>query len=120
MTGHEVLSRAQRNFANTLSNFAFECIGTERTDDEIVIAGSLKEFARLLNTIEDERDRMLDRVSSSFIHPIEEFRVNQIGAAKEGKKKFDKETAKFCISLERHLNLSTKKSENSLQEVSWT
>ena len=25
---------------------------------------------------------------------------------------------KFCMSLERHLNLSTKKSENSLQEVS--
>lgn len=36
----------------------------------------------------------------------------------EGKKKFDKETTKFCMSLERHLNLSTKKSENSLQEVS--
>lgn len=32
--------------------------------------------------------------------------------------KFAKETAKFCASLERHLNLSTKKSENSLQEVS--
>lgn len=36
----------------------------------------------------------------------------------EGKKKFDKETTKFCQSLERHLNLSTKKSENHLQEVS--
>lgn len=35
----------------------------------------------------------------------------------EGKKKFDKETMKFCSSLERHLNLSTKKSENHLQEV---
>lgn len=41
--------------------------------------------------------------------------------SQEGKKKFDKETTKFCMSLERHLNLSTKKSENSLQEVSnWT
>lgn len=71
-----VLSRAQRSLANTLSNFTFNCIGTERTDDEIVIglwativvhdlqrfcfsAGSLKEFGRLLNTIEDERDRMV-------------------------------------------------------------
>ena len=31
------LSRAQRNLANTLSNFTFEVIGNERTDDEIVI-----------------------------------------------------------------------------------
>lgn len=32
-----VLSKAQRNLANTLSNFTFEVIGNERTDDEIVI-----------------------------------------------------------------------------------
>ena len=31
------LSRCQRNLANTLTSFNFECIGTERTDDEIVI-----------------------------------------------------------------------------------
>lgn len=38
---------------------------------------------------------------------------------KEGKKKFEKETTRFCSSLERHLNLSTKKSENHLQEVNF-
>ena len=32
-----VLSRAQRSLATTLSTFTFNCIGTERTDDEIVI-----------------------------------------------------------------------------------
>lgn len=31
------LSRAQRNLANTLSNFTFDCIGGSQTDDEIVI-----------------------------------------------------------------------------------
>jgi len=31
------LSRAQRNVANSLSNFKFECIGGSQTDDEIVI-----------------------------------------------------------------------------------
>jgi hypothetical protein len=36
-----VLSRAQRSLANTLSNFTFNCIGTERTDDEIVIGMSV-------------------------------------------------------------------------------
>lgn len=35
----------------------------------------------------------------------------------EGKKKFDKQTAKFCQSQERYLNLSTKKQDNVLQEV---
>lgn len=82
-------------------------------------AGSLKEFGRLLNSIEDERDRMLERANSSFIDPIEKFRRDHIGGVKEGKKKFDKETTRFCQSLERHLNLSTKKSENHLQEVRW-
>ncbi|CAG2165864.1 unnamed protein product [Oppiella nova] len=111
------LSRVQRSVADTLSNFSFECIGSSQTDDEIVIAGSLKEFGRLLSTIEDERDRMLERASATFIEPIEKFRREQIGGAKEVKKKFDKETTRFCQSLERHLNLSTKKSENHLQEA---
>ena len=31
------LSKAQRSFSNTLTNFKFECIGNERTDDEKVI-----------------------------------------------------------------------------------
>jgi hypothetical protein len=36
----------------------------------------------------------------------------------EGKKKFDKKTAKFCQTQERTLSLSTKKQENVFQEVS--
>lgn len=35
----------------------------------------------------------------------------------EGKKKFEKQTVKFCQSQERYLNLSTKKQDNVLQEV---
>jgi hypothetical protein len=31
------LSKAQRSFAKTLIDFKFECIGSEQTDDEIVI-----------------------------------------------------------------------------------
>lgn len=74
-------------------------------------AGSLKEFGRLLSTIEDERDRMvcdddplivllflatrknksildcffcsqLERAHDTFIDPIEKFRREQIGGAK--------------------------------------
>ncbi|UYV60157.1 ARHGAP42 [Cordylochernes scorpioides] len=112
------LSRAQRNLGTFFQKFNFESIGTRLTDDEIVIAGSLKMFGNLLMAIEDERDRMLERAQDSFIDPIEKFRKEQIGAAKEWKKKFEKDTAKFCQSLERHLNLSTRKSEAQLLDVS--
>lgn len=37
----------------------------------------------------------------------------------EEKKKFEKQTAKFVQSQERHLNLSTKKQDSVLQEVSY-
>lgn len=111
------LSKAQRNFANTLSEFKFECIGSKQTDDEIVIAHSLKKFSALIGTIEDERDRMLERACVQIINPLENFRKEQIGAAKEGKKKFDKQTNKFCQSLERYLNLKSKSNDSSLQEA---
>ena len=111
------LSKAQRSLAGHLINFRFDCIGSNQTDDELVIAGSLKEFGRLINTIEDERDRMLERAYDNFIVPLETFRKEQVGQVKERKKKFDKQTAKFCTSQERYLGLSTKKQDNVLQEV---
>jgi hypothetical protein len=40
------------------------------------------------------------------------------GLLQEGKKKFEKQTAKFCLSQERYLNLSTKKQDAVLKEVS--
>ena len=112
------LSKAQRSLASHLINFRFDCIGSNQTDDELVIAGSLKEFGRLINAIEDERDRMLERAYDNFIVPLETFRKDQVGSVKERKKKFDKQTAKFCASQERYLGLSTKKQDNVLQEVS--
>ncbi|XP_049268342.1 rho GTPase-activating protein Graf isoform X2 [Rhipicephalus sanguineus] len=111
------LSRAQRSLANSFINFRLECIGNSQTDDEIVIAGSLKEFGRLLMTIEDERDRMLENAHKTFIEPIERFRKDHIGEAKERKKKFDKETARYCQSLERYLGLSVKKGDAHQKEV---
>ena len=111
------LSRAQRSLSQHLINFKFDCIGSNQTDDELVIAGSLKEFGRLISAIEDERDRMLERAYDNFIVPLETFRKEQIGAVKERKKKFDKQTAKFCSSQERYLGLSTKKQGTILQEV---
>ena len=53
------LSQAQRRLSQRLVDFKFECIGSRQTDDELVIAGSLKEFGKLIAAIEDEKDRMV-------------------------------------------------------------
>ncbi|XP_057339824.1 rho GTPase-activating protein 26-like isoform X1 [Microplitis mediator] len=114
------LSRAQRAFSKTLQNFSFECIGETQTEDELHISQSLKEFGKLIASIEDERDRMLERAYDQIILPLENFRKEHIGGVKEGKKKFEKQTVKFCQSQERYLSLSTKKQDNVLQEADAT
>ena len=47
-------------------DFKFECIGSRQTDDELVIAGSLKEFGKLIAAIEDEKDRMVGDTATEF------------------------------------------------------
>ncbi|KAG8584633.1 hypothetical protein GDO81_004698 [Engystomops pustulosus] len=111
------LSMAVQKFSHSLQDFQFECIGDAETDDEINIAQSLKEFARLLITVEEERRRLIQNANDVLISPLEKFRKEQIGAAKEGKKKFDKESEKYYTILEKHLNLSSKKKEAHLQEA---
>jgi len=110
LTAAKNLSRAQRNLAKTFADFKFETIGTSQTDDEIVISNSLKEFSRLLTAIEDERDRMLKN-AYNLLEPIERFRKDRIGEAKEKKKRFEKDTTKYCTTLEKSLAQSSKKSE---------
>ncbi|XP_071547865.1 rho GTPase-activating protein 26 isoform X4 [Panulirus ornatus] len=111
------LSRAKRNLSNNLQRFKFECIGNSQTDDEIVIGGSLREFSKIIDMVEDERERMLERSFEQIIRPLESFRKEAIGGAKDGRKKFEKQTQKFCQSQERYLNLSIKKDGQVLQEA---
>ncbi|XP_056141342.1 rho GTPase-activating protein 42-like isoform X2 [Lampris incognitus] len=111
------LSLAVQRFSQSLQDFQFECIGDAETDDEINIAQSLKEFSQLLNTMEEERRRLIQNADDVLISPLERFRKEQIGAVKEGKKQFDKETEKYYSVLEKHLNLSSKKKESQLNEA---
>ncbi|XP_058242872.1 rho GTPase-activating protein 42 isoform X6 [Hemibagrus wyckioides] len=111
------LSESVLKFAQSLQEFQFECIGDAETDDEVNIAQSFKEFSQLLKTVEEERRRLIQNADDVLITPLEKFRTEQIGAAKEGKKKFLKESEKYYSSLEKHLNLSSKKKESSLQEA---
>lgn len=59
----------------------------------------------------------LENANLSVVKPLEDFRKKYIGGVKMEKKKFEKQTAKFCQNQERYLNLTTKKT-NSLMEVS--
>lgn len=127
---------AQKSFAHCLEGFTFETVGGTQTDDESTICNSLKSFAELILQVEEERNRMvrfwlfelvfffryysvclqLENASSSVLKPLEEFRKKYIGGVKNEKKKFEKQTAKFCQNQERYLNKTTK-NPNSLQEV---
>uniref|UniRef100_A0AAG5DQ76 Rho GTPase-activating protein 26 n=1 Tax=Anopheles atroparvus TaxID=41427 RepID=A0AAG5DQ76_ANOAO len=111
------LSRAQRTLSKSLKEFNFECIGSTQTDDEQVIADSLKQFSKLISAIEEERDNMLDRAHDQIVLPLEEFRKVHIGGVKENKKKYDKKTAKFCQAQERFLNMSSKKASPAVVEA---
>ncbi|XP_062309316.1 rho GTPase-activating protein 26-like isoform X2 [Osmerus eperlanus] len=111
------LSTAKRKFAESLDEFKFQCIGDAETDDEICIAKSLQEFAGVLQNLEDERTRMIENANDVLITPLERFRKEQISAAKEARKKYDKETEKYCAVMEKHLSLSAKKKESHLHEA---
>ncbi|KAL3971078.1 tumor necrosis factor ligand superfamily member 10 [Sarotherodon galilaeus] len=111
------LSLAVQRFSQSLQEFQFECIGDAETDDEVNIAQSLKEFSQLLSTMEEERKRLIQNADDVLISPLEKFRKEQIGAVKEEKKQFDKETERYYSVLEKHLSLSSKKKESQLHEA---
>ncbi|XP_033834401.2 oligophrenin-1-like [Periophthalmus magnuspinnatus] len=110
-------SVAVQKFSQTLNTFQFDFIGDSLTDDEINIAQSFQEFAGLLQEVEDDRMMLVQNASDLLIKPLEKFRKDQIGATKEKKKKFEKESEKYYSQLEKHLSLSSKKKENQLQEA---
>ncbi|XP_075786124.1 rho GTPase-activating protein 10 isoform X3 [Pelodiscus sinensis] len=111
------LSAAQRKFAHSLRDFKFEFIGDAETDDERCIDASLCEFSNFLKNLEEQREILALSVTETLIKPLEKFRKEQLGAVKEEKKKFDKETEKNYSLLEKHLNLSAKKKEPQLLEA---
>ncbi|XP_035150368.3 rho GTPase-activating protein 10 isoform X4 [Callithrix jacchus] len=111
------LSVAQRKFAHSLRDFKFEFIGDAETDDERCIDASLREFSNFLKNLEEQREIMALSVTETLIKPLEKFRKEQLGAVKEEKKKFDKETEKNYSLIDKHLNLSAKKKDSHLQEA---
>ncbi|XP_034034637.1 oligophrenin-1-like [Thalassophryne amazonica] len=110
-------SLAVQKFSQTLGVFQFDFIGDCLTDDEINIAQSFQEFAGLLQEVEHDRMMLVQNASDLLIKPLEKFRKEQVGLAKEKKKKFEKESEKYYSQLDKHLSLSSKKKESQLQEA---
>uniref|UniRef100_A0AAY5KXR9 Rho GTPase-activating protein 26 n=1 Tax=Esox lucius TaxID=8010 RepID=A0AAY5KXR9_ESOLU len=108
------LSTAKRKFAESLNEFKFQCIGDAETDDEICIGELVRSGLQMSNLASRH---LAINASDVLIMPLERFRKEQISAAKEAKKKYDKETEKYCAVLEKHLSLSAKKKEAHLHEA---
>ncbi|XP_006629606.1 rho GTPase-activating protein 10 isoform X1 [Lepisosteus oculatus] len=111
------LGMAQRKFAQSLGDFKFEYIGDAKTDDEKCIDESLQEFSSFLKNLEDQRELMMRNITETLLKPLEKFRKEQLGSAKEERKKYEKDTEKYYSSLEKLLTLSAKKKDQQLQEA---
>ncbi|XP_041949506.1 oligophrenin-1 [Alosa sapidissima] len=110
-------SVAVQKFSQTLQSFQFDFIGDSLTDDEMNIAESFREFACLLQEVENDRMMLVQNACDLLIKPLEKFRKEQIGVTKERKKKFEKESEKYYSQLDKHVNISAKKKETQLQEA---
>ncbi|KAI1883657.1 hypothetical protein AGOR_G00233820 [Albula goreensis] len=111
------LGMAQRKFAQSLGEFQFEYIGDAKTDDEKCIDESLQEFSSFLKNLEDQRELMMRNITETLLKPLEKFRKEQLGTAKEERKRYEKETEKYYSSLEKLLTLSARKKDQQLQEA---
>uniref|UniRef100_A0A1L8DMI0 Putative oligophrenin-1 n=1 Tax=Nyssomyia neivai TaxID=330878 RepID=A0A1L8DMI0_9DIPT len=117
LTAARNLSRAQRALSKSLGEFNFEFIGSNQTEDEQTIVDSLENFSQLIAAIEEERGKILQQTQDEIVSDLENFRKEHIGGVKENRKTFCKKTAKFCQAQERFLSMSTKKSDNIIQEA---
>uniref|UniRef100_A0AAY5EQN6 Oligophrenin 1 n=1 Tax=Electrophorus electricus TaxID=8005 RepID=A0AAY5EQN6_ELEEL len=104
-------SLAVQKFSQTLQVFQFDFIGDTLTDDEINIAESFREFAGLLQEVEE--DRMIVCVCVSLCVCV----CLCVCVFQERRKRFEKESEKYYSQLDKHLNLSSKKKESQLQEA---
>jgi hypothetical protein len=53
--------------------------GTTLTDDEVIIASSLKQFALFLTAMETEMSLILEHANQKFIQPLDKFGKEHIG-----------------------------------------
>ena len=92
------LIKSKKALSDILDGYQFDCLGTSLTDDEILIASSLKQFARFLSAMEEEMEGILVQAQEKFISPLLSFRKEQIGSVKATKKAFEKATTKLCTA----------------------
>ncbi|XP_062513890.1 rho GTPase-activating protein 26-like [Corticium candelabrum] len=115
------LSKAQKSFADTLSEFTFEFIGSDQqTEKEAVICGAFQQFAQIVGTLEEHRELLMESAQARLLTPLERFRKDKIQGTKEYKKAFDRQSDRCLSLLDRHLALSPKKKDTQLSEADIT
>lgn len=114
----QVIVDSLKQFSKLIAN-----IEDER-DNMVSAAGDNKPYrycfllyAFLIANFSNIISAQLAQAHDQIVVPLENFRKERIGGVKENKKKFDKKTAKFCQAQERFLNMSSKKPDNTIQEV---
>ena len=106
------LSKCKRQLASSLDAFQFDCPGSSLSGDEVVISNSLRQFALLLNAVEDETNRILDRAQEKFVVPLEGFRKEQIGSVRKVKKEFEKATKALCSAERQYVSIGAKRPDS--------
>lgn len=109
------LSTTHKNFANNISGISFKPIG-EQTEVEGEIECALRKFGELMEDIEDQRERFIQVADTSVMKRLDDFRKKDIGRCKDERKKFVNQTDKACLSLEKSLGLSVKKTKENIIE----
>lgn len=113
----ENLKKAQQGFSNQLRSFKLRYIGEVDADDDLEYEDAFISFSSIIDKVEEERERMLTHAKIQLIDPLENFRKEQIGHAKEEKKKYERETERVYSLLDTHLKQSPKKKDNALMEA---
>ena len=62
---------------------AINVAGTTLTDDEVIIASSLKQFALFLTAMETEMSAILEHANQKFIQPLDKFGKEHIGQCED-------------------------------------
>uniref|UniRef100_A0A8C2G5R8 Oligophrenin 1 n=1 Tax=Cyprinus carpio TaxID=7962 RepID=A0A8C2G5R8_CYPCA len=92
-----------QKFSQTLQSFQFDFIGDTLTDDEMNIAESFREFAGLLQDVEEGRMMLVQNACDLLIKPLEKFRKEQIGFTKVT---YSSSTRLYFLSQSQEFNIS--------------
>lgn len=117
ITASETLKNAQDTFSVCLKEFQIGFVG-DTNEEESDIVDTLDSTYFLVQDIKDFSTKMIDTGNSLF-KQLDHFRKEKINQFKERKKEYERQTVKYCTTLDKYLasSQSSKKDKNN-EEVS--